>query len=119
MAADKARTVFFEAITPHEKVQMPDAKNFVKLDPSGNEELVAVPAMDDTFRYIIPPQVRSMQSEFKTIVQGLVDQKYKEIEKADLELRAFYGQYQLPQSYHDLTNVDDIPAMYWTKIEAF
>lgn len=25
----------------------------------------------------------------------------------------------MPQSYHDLTNVDDIPAMYWTKIEEF
>jgi hypothetical protein len=60
MAADKAQTVFFEAITPHQNVKMPDAKNFVKLEPSANEELLKVPAMNDTFRYIIPPQVRSM-----------------------------------------------------------
>ena len=40
MAADKAKTVFFEPITSHEKVKMPDAKNFVKLDPSGNDELI-------------------------------------------------------------------------------
>ena len=60
-----------------------------------------------------------MQSEFKTIIQNQIDQKYKQSEKDDLEQRAFYGQYQLPQSYHDLTNVDDIPEMYWTKIESF
>lgn len=96
MAADKAKTVFFEQITPFQQVKIPDAKNFVKLDPSANDELLVIPAMNDTFRYIIPPQVRNMQSEFKTIVQNIIDQKYKEVEKADLELRAFYGQYQLP-----------------------
>lgn len=119
MAADKAKTVFFEPITPPGQVKMPDAKNFVKFDDSANAELLVVPHMNDTFRYIVPPQVRNMQSEFKTIIQNQIDQKYKENEKADLELRAFYGQYQLPQSYHDLTNVEDIPSMYWTKIEDF
>jgi len=70
MAADKAKTVFFEPITEHSKVKMPDAKNFVKMDPSGNEELLKTSTYNDTFRYIIPPQVRNMQSEFKTIVQN-------------------------------------------------
>ena len=73
MAADKAKTVFFEPITPWEKVKMPDAKNFVKFDPTGNDELLKVPACNDTFRYIIPPQVRNMQSEFKTIIQNQID----------------------------------------------
>lgn len=91
MAADKAKTVFFEPITPHEKVKMPDAKNFVKLDPTGNDELLKISSYNDTFRYIIPPQVRNMQQEFKTIIQNQIDQKYKKVEKDDLELRAFYG----------------------------
>lgn len=82
----------------------------MKFDESANAELLVIPPMNDIFRYIIPPQVRNMQSEFKTIIQNVIDQKYKEIEKADLELRAFYGQYQLPQSYHDLTNQEDIPS---------
>lgn len=73
MAADKAKTVFFEAITPASKVLMPDRKNFVKLDDSANPELLVIPPMNDTFRYIVPPQVRNMQSEFKTIVQNLID----------------------------------------------
>lgn len=77
MAADKAKTVFFEPITSHEKVKMPDAKNFVKLDPTGIDELLKTSPYNDTFRYIIPPQVRNMQSEFKTIIQNLIDQKYK------------------------------------------
>ena len=55
MAADKAKTVFFEPITAYDKVKMPDAKNFVKMDPSGNEELVKTSPYNDTFRYIIPP----------------------------------------------------------------
>jgi len=70
MAADKAKTVFFEPITSHDKVKMPDAKNFVKLDPTGNEELLKSPSYNDTFRYIIPPQVRNMQAEFRTIIQN-------------------------------------------------
>jgi hypothetical protein len=70
MAADKAKTVFFEPITSHEKVKMPDAKNFVKMDPTANEELVKPSTYNDTFRYIIPPQVRNMQQEFKTIIQN-------------------------------------------------
>ena len=68
MAADKAKTVFFEPITPHDKVKMHDAKNFVKLDPTANDELIKIPAFNDTFRYIIPPQVRNMQAEFRTII---------------------------------------------------
>ena len=55
MAADKAKTVFFEPITPHAQVKMPDAKNFVKLDPRANDELLKIPHYNDTFRYIIPP----------------------------------------------------------------
>lgn len=70
MAADKAKTVFFEPITPPAQVKMPDAKNFVKFDDSANAVLLEVPHMNDTFRYIIPPQVRNMQSEFKTIIQN-------------------------------------------------
>lgn len=93
MAADKAKTVFFEQITPPAQVKMPDAKNFVKFDDGANAVLLEVPHMDDTFRYIVPPQVRNMQSEFKTIIQNMIDQKYKANEKADLEQRAFYGQF--------------------------
>ena len=90
-AADKAKNVLFVPITPHEKVKMPDAKNFVKLDPTGNDELLKTSAYNDTFRYIILSQVRNMQQEFKTIIQNQIDQKYKKVEKDDLELRAFYN----------------------------
>jgi hypothetical protein len=37
--------------------------------------------MNETLRYIIPPQVRKMQGEFKTMMQNLIDQRYKEVEK--------------------------------------
>lgn len=32
-----------------------------------------------------------MQAEFKQMLQNLVDLKYKEVEKLDLEQRAFLG----------------------------
>lgn len=93
MSSEKAKTVFYEPITPPDKVKMPDAKNFVKYDGTVQEELNATSPHNETFRYIIPPQVRNMQSEFKTIIQNMIDQKYKDNEKSDLEQRAFFGQY--------------------------
>jgi hypothetical protein len=32
-----------------------------------------------------------MQAELKQMLQNLVDQKYKDVEKSDLEQRAFLG----------------------------
>jgi hypothetical protein len=45
---------------------MPEAKNFVKYDPSAEDQLNVVPAMNEILRYVIPPQVRKMQGEFKS-----------------------------------------------------
>lgn len=109
MSAEKAKTVFFEKVTPAKEVKMPDAKNYVKYDAGCKEELETVSPHEDVFRHIIPPQVRNLQSEFKTVVQNLLDQKYKEQEAKDVEQRAFFGQYGLPQSFFDLTQTDDIP----------
>ncbi len=68
MAEDKAKNVFFEIIVSYEKIQIPDSKNFVKFDASIKDELDKVPIMNETLRYIIPPQVRKMQAEFKQML---------------------------------------------------
>ena len=60
--------------------------------------------MNEVLRHVIPPQVRAMQGEFKTQIQNMVDQQYKALEKGDLEQRSFLGQFQLPQSYYELTS---------------
>ena len=65
--------------------------------------------MNEVLRYIVPPQVRKMAAEFKEHMQNLIDQQYKNNEKADVEERAFLGQYQLPNSYFELTSASDIP----------
>jgi hypothetical protein len=75
---------------------MPDSKNYVKFDDSTKADLEHVPIMNETLRHIIPPEVRSMQSELKMQIQNTVDQNIQSIEKADQEERAFLGQYQLP-----------------------
>ena len=75
MALDKAKTVFFEAVPAPEKIPMPDQKNFVKFEEKEcKAELEAIPVMNETHRHIVPPQVRTMQTEFKTHVQNLIDQ---------------------------------------------
>jgi cytochrome c551/c552 len=67
MASDKAKTVFFEQVPPADKIKMPDQKNFVKFEEKEcKEELEMVPVMNETLRHVVPPQVRSMQTEFKT-----------------------------------------------------
>ena len=68
MAEDKAKNVFFEIIVSYEKILIPDSKNFVKFDASIKDELDKVPIMNETLRYIIPPQVRKMQAEFKQML---------------------------------------------------
>ena len=73
MATEKAQTVFFEKIPDHQTIKIPDLKNFVKFDNTAAEELDKVPAMNEILRYIIPPQVRKMQGEFKEQMQNLID----------------------------------------------
>ena len=68
MAEDKAKNLYFEIIVSYEKIQIPDSKNFVKFDASIKDELDKVPTMNETLRYIIPPQVRKMQAEFKQML---------------------------------------------------
>lgn len=77
--------MFFEKIPDHANIKIPDCKNFVKFDDSANAELQKVPFMNETLRHIIPPEVRSMQGEFKTQMQNMIDQAYKAQEKADTE----------------------------------
>lgn len=64
-SADLCKNVFFEKIPEFKTIQMPDRKNFVKYDDSYKTELEVVPIMSETLRHIIPPEVRSMQSELK------------------------------------------------------
>ena len=64
-ATDKAKNVFFESIPEHKKIPIPDSKNFVKFDDSGKEDLNKTPVMNETLRHVIPPEVRSMQTEIK------------------------------------------------------
>ena len=52
--------------------------------------------MNETLRHVVPPQVRTMQTEFKTQMQNLIDLQYKALETSDQEERVFLGQYQLP-----------------------
>lgn len=65
-AEDLCKNVFFEKATDFKQIQMPDQKNFVKFDDTCKGDLEHVPIMSETLRHIIPPEVRTMQSELKT-----------------------------------------------------
>lgn len=76
-AAQLCKDVFFEKVPEFKSIVMPDRKNFVKLDDSEKADLEKIPIMNETLRHIIPPEVRSMQSEIKTQVQNTIDQNFK------------------------------------------
>ena len=118
-ATDKAKNVFFEKIPEERDGKMPDRKNFVKFDESAKAALEVVPTMSETLRHVIPPEVRAMQGELKQFIQNTVDQKFEELKRKDTEERAFLGQYQLPQSFYELTSTAGIPEQYLDKITEF
>jgi hypothetical protein len=62
---------------------MPDRRNYVKFDDSVKPALEIIPIMSETLRHIIPPEVRSMQSELKMQIQNTLDQNFKTLEKAE------------------------------------
>ena len=49
--------------------------------------------MAEILRYIVPPEVKAMQSELKTFMQNVIDGNYQHLEKAATEERVFLGQY--------------------------
>lgn len=75
--------------------------------------------MSSTLRYVIPPAVRKMQAEFRQQVQNQIDQQYKQVDKEDANLRVFLGQFSLPQSYHEVSAVQEVPESYSAKIQEF
>jgi hypothetical protein len=111
--------VFFESIPDHSKIKLPDSKNYVKFDDAAKKELEKIPLMNEVLRHVVPPEVRNMQSEFKTMLQNMIDQQYKQQETADINQRAFLGQYQMPQSFYELTSVNGLPEAFLKSILEF
>mmetsp|Transcript_17093 Transcript_17093/g.16314 ORF Transcript_17093/g.16314 Transcript_17093/m.16314 type:complete len:277 (+) Transcript_17093:346-1176(+) len=63
-AINENKTIYFEKEVPEGGIPKPDLQNFVKLEPvlgDLNEKL----AMEEKFRYIVPPAVRVMNEELK------------------------------------------------------
>ena len=118
MSKDKADNVFYEKIPQGSEIQMPDQKNFVKFVDCSHM-LDEVPMLNEILRHIVPPPVRRMQAEFQQFLQNLVEGEYNNNEKVNLEQKSFYGQFNLPQAYHELTAVADIPDSIMDKIMAF
>ena len=75
--------------------------------------------LNEILRHIIPPEVKRMQAEFQQFLQNLVEQEYNNNEKVSVEQKSFYGQFNLPQAYHELTAVADIPESIMEKIQTF
>lgn len=60
-----------------------------------------------------------MQADLKKQLQDQIDQQFKHLDKSNQDERVFLGQYQLPQSFHELTSGSDIPDSYMNKISEF
>lgn len=61
------KSIYYDAELPASECPKPDPNNFVKMVPIAaliNE----LPAIDNQFRHLVPPAVRQMQDELKTIL---------------------------------------------------
>lgn len=66
-AINENKTIYFEKEVPEAQIPKPDLQNFVKLD-AVLEDLNAKLSMEDKLRYIVPPAVRVMNEELKSVL---------------------------------------------------
>lgn len=72
-AADENSKIYYEGVIPASDCPKPDPQNFVNL-VSMAEEMHKTPELDNKLRHLVPPAVRAMQEELKTLLQGLVQE---------------------------------------------
>jgi hypothetical protein len=59
--------IYYEVVTKPENVEVPNPKNYVKLVDC-SAELNAPPELDNHLRHLVPPAVRQMQQELKSVL---------------------------------------------------
>lgn len=85
-----------------------------------DQELKEPSGIEETFKHMIPVEVRMMQDEFKLETNNtLMNVAMDRCGRADQEEANFLQQYNLPQSVHAITAVGALPENVWVKIEDF
>ena len=71
-AAKENNSVYYELVQKPEAVEVPNPKNYVKLVDC-SADFNAPPELDNYLRHLVPPAVRAMQQELKTVLDSIVN----------------------------------------------
>lgn len=94
-AIDENKKIYYEPSIPTAELKKPDPQNFVNL-LALNEEINTTPELDEKLRHIVPPAVRGMQDELKTMLQGIVQAEFSKVAEKDEQMTGFLKQFGLP-----------------------
>ena len=94
-AIEDNKKIYYEPNIPTSEMPKLDPQNFVNLMPM-NEEINMRPEIDDKSRHIIPPAVRALQDELKTMLQGIIQQEFTKVAEKDEQMMGFLKQFGLP-----------------------
>lgn len=117
-AIDENKKIYYEPNIPTGEVEKPDPQNFVNL-LTLSDQLNEVNPLDEKLRHIVPPAVRSMQDELKSMLQQIIQTEFTKVAEKDEQMTGFLKQFGLPEVLHSLTASNDVPDSVWSKIEDF
>jgi hypothetical protein len=76
------KTVYYDSEPSLEDLPKPDPQNFVKM-VSMAEVINSLPPLDNQLRHLVPPAVRAMGEELKTMLQLIVQDQFTKIQTAN------------------------------------
>lgn len=117
-AIDENKKIYYEPNIPTGEVEKPDPQNFVNL-LAMSDQINASNPLDEKLRHIVPPAVRAMQDELKTMLQQIIQVEFSKVAEKDEQMTGFLKQFGLPEILHSMTSSTDVPDDVWKKIEEF
>lgn len=73
------KSVYYEAEPAADTIKKPDPQNFVNL-VTMQDEINAIPDLDNRLRHLVPPAVRSMADELRNVLQGTISEEFSKIQ---------------------------------------
>lgn len=111
-------SVYYDIIPKVESIEKPNPKNYVKLlDCSA--EFNAPPELDNHLRFLVPPAVKVMQTELKTVLDTVVNGEMEKDRNCEDQLNGWLKTMGLPGVLSSVTASSELPAEIWTKLEEF
>ena len=110
--------VYYEVVAKPDAIEIPNPKNYVKLVDC-SAELNAPPELDNHLRHLVPPAVRQMQSELKSVLDSIVNSEATKDQNFDANLNSWLRTFGLPGILSSVSASSEVPQEIWIKLEEF